>query len=121
MNDRVPATTGFDFNKPTIVALLYAASVLIGFTSLIGLIMAYVWKGEPGGAWEESHFRYHIRSFWIGLVFGVLAIIPTILTLTVAGWILYPALAVWFLVRSIKAMLTAQRQEAIANPGTWLV
>lgn len=117
------ATTGsgFDFNKPTIVALLYIVSFLTGITSLIGLVMAYVWKAEPGDAWEASHYSYHIRSFWLGLAFGLLAIIPTVFTFSLAGFILYPALGLWFAVRAIRSMLVAQRREALPNPTTLLI
>lgn len=120
MNDPVPATKGFDFNQPTVVALMYLVSIVTGLTMLIGLILAYVWKDDDGGNWENSHFRFHIRSFWIGLVFGVVAIVPTVLTLGLAGFILYPLLVIWLAVRSLKALLAAQKLEPIFNVETWL-
>lgn len=110
----------FEFNQPTVVALCYVASMVFGLPLIIGLILAYVWKGSPGGDWEISHFRFHIRTFWLGLLLGVLALVPTLLTLTLAGFILYPLLAVWFLVRSIKALLAAQRRDPVANIQTWV-
>lgn len=119
MNDQVPASS-FDFNQPTIVALLYLASVLTGLPMLIGVVLAYVWKGEPGADWETSHFRFHIRSFWIGIALGVLAIVPTILTFGIAGFILYPLLVLWLVVRTIKALLAAQNREPIGDVETWV-
>src|SRR3546814_14895292 len=80
-----PYTTlfrSFDLNRPTIVALLYLASFLTGITALIGLVLAYVWKNEPHEPWEPSHYSFHIRSFWYGLL-G--AIICGILTLILIG------------------------------------
>ena len=70
------ADIGFDFNRPTIIALLYLASFLTGITGLVGLILAYVWKSEPGDEWarsdidgnqdqEEGH--PHLRPFWEGV------------------------------------------------------
>lgn len=120
MNDPVPSSSSFDFNQPTVVAVMYLVSIVTGLTMLIGLVLAYVWQDDDAGNWENSHFRFHIRSFWIGLLFGVLAIIPTILTLGLAGFILYPLLVVWLAVRSLKAMLAAQKQEPVFDVRTWL-
>ncbi len=38
---------GFDLNRPTIINLLYIASFITGITGIIGVVLAYVWKGEP--------------------------------------------------------------------------
>ncbi|WP_246047644.1 hypothetical protein [Hankyongella ginsenosidimutans] len=40
-------TGNFELNRPTIVGLLYAGSYLTGLSGLIGLVLAYVWKGNP--------------------------------------------------------------------------
>ena len=50
-----------------IVYILYfAAYVTVGITSVIGVIIAHVQVGtaEPMLA---SHYRFQIRTFWIGL------------------------------------------------------
>ena len=120
MTEQLPTTRGFDFNQPTVVSLLYLASVVTGLPMLIGVVLAYVWKGESRNGWEESHLRYHIRSFWIGIAWGLLFIIPTVLTLGLAAWILYPLLVLWLIIRSLIALTKAQRREPIANVTTWL-
>lgn len=120
MTEQLPATRGFDFNQPTVVSLLYLASVVTGLPMLIGVVLAYVWKGEAQNGWEESHLRYHVRSFWIGIALGLLFAIPTVLTLGVAGFILYPALVLWLIVRSMKSLMKAQRREPMTNVTTWL-
>jgi uncharacterized membrane protein len=120
MTEQLPTTRGFDFNQPTVVSLLYLASVVTGLPMLIGVVLAYVWKGESRNGWEESHLRYHIRSFWIGIVLVLLFAIPTVLTLGVAGFVLYPALVLWLVVRSFKSLMRAQRQEPMTDVTTWL-
>ena len=37
---------------------------------IIGVILAYVWNGETHESWQDCHFRYHIRTFWIGFVWS---------------------------------------------------
>lgn len=112
-----PAAAGFDFNRPTIIALLYLASFLTAITGLVGLVLAYVWKNEPHEPWEPSHLSFHIRSFWYGLV-G--ALVCAILSFILIGLLGFVALAVWFVVRTVLALLKAQRREAIPDPATLL-
>jgi uncharacterized membrane protein len=47
---------------------LYLVSVLVGLTLLVGLVMAYINRGQVAGTWAESHYTYQIRTFWIGLL-----------------------------------------------------
>src|SRR3546814_7077899 len=113
MTDSVPppatsTNASFDLNRPTIVALLYLASFLTGITALIGLVLAYVWKNEPHEPWEPSHYSFHIRSFWYGLL-G--AIICGILTLILIGLLGYVLLAIWLVVRTVLAFLKARSEE----------
>jgi uncharacterized membrane protein len=50
-----------------IVHALYLASAVVGISSIIGLIMAYV-KADTAEPWAVSHYQYAIRTFWIGLL-----------------------------------------------------
>lgn len=116
-----PANTqGFDMNRPTVISLLYLGSFLAGITSLIGVILAYVWNGEAHEGWEDSHYRYHIRTFWIGLVYGVLAVIGSFVTFFLLAWLFFGLVAVWFAVRGVKSLLAAQKHEPVENVETWL-
>ncbi|WP_108811675.1 DUF4870 domain-containing protein [Sphingorhabdus sp. Alg231-15] len=112
-----PTSSGFDMNKATIISLLYIASFFVGVTGIVGVILAFVWKDEVAGTWEESHLQFHIMTFVIGLIGSVIGVI---LSIVLIGIPLLIALAVWVLVRSIMALLKAQRQEPIADPKTWL-
>ena len=114
-----PATAaGFDFNRPTIISLLYLSSCVLAFTGLIGLVLGYVWKGEPHEAWEDSHYTYLIRTFWIGLL-GIA--ISVILTIVLIGIFTGIAVGVWILVRSVMSLLKAQKREPMPDPQTWLI
>ena len=102
---------------PMVVALLYITSVAFGITTLIGVIIAYLSRAEARGSWAESHLTYLIRTFWIGLLFGFLS---GLLMWVFVGVPLALATLVWFLVRSIKSLLKANRQEPIEAPYTWI-
>ena len=115
-----PAVTGasFDFNRPTIISLLYLAACVLGVTGLIGLVLAYVWKGEPHEDWEDSHYTYLIRTFWIGLL-GI--VVSMVLMLVLIGFLLAVAVGVWVLVRSVMSLVNAQKRQPMPDPGTWLI
>jgi uncharacterized membrane protein len=110
--------SGFDLNKPTIVGLLYVASYLTGITAIIGLVLAYVWRGEPGEGWEDSHYTYLANTFWIGLV-GL--IVGTILLIVLIGFLVWIATGILCLVRIVMSLVNAQKRQAMPNPGTFLV
>lgn len=113
-----PAASGFDLNQPTIISLLYLASFITGVTALVGVVLAYVWRGEPKAAWEVSHYEYLIRTFWIGLIGGLVGFM---LVFVLIGLIVLPAVAVLVVVRSVMSLVNAQKQAPMPNPGTWLV
>ncbi len=112
----VPAGS-FDFNHPTIVSLLYFSSFLLGVTAIIGVVLAYVWKGEAHAAWETSHYDYLIRTFWIGLIGSVVSVM---LMIVLIGFLLLPAVAVLVVVRCVLSLINAQKQAPMPNPQTWL-
>jgi uncharacterized membrane protein len=110
----------FQMNRPTIISLLYLGSFLAGITALIGVILAYVWNGENHEGWEDSHYRYHIRTFWIGLVYGVIAFVASMFTLFLLAPLFFGAVAVWFAVRGVKSLLAAQKREPVQNVESWV-
>ena len=115
---RAPGTANsFDFNRPTVISLLYLSSCVLGVTALIGLVLAYVWKGEPHAEWETSHYAYLIRSFWLGLIgFGV----GLVLAIVLIGFVVWVAVGVLIVVRSVLSLVNAQKQQPMPNPDTWL-
>ncbi|TNE57183.1 MAG: hypothetical protein EP341_04240 [Sphingomonadales bacterium] len=106
---------GFDMNRPTIVSLLYVLSFATGITGIIGVIMAYIWRGEMHEPWLESHYTYLIRTFWIGLLASIVA---GVLSLVFIGMLLFPVIAVWFGVRSVLSLVKAQKREPMPDPET---
>ena len=103
----------FEFNRPTIISLLYLASFLTLFSVVAGLVLAYVWRGEPHEPWEQSHFTFLIRTFWIGLGFSVIC---AVLSLVLVGLLGFAAIGVWIVVRSVMALVAAQKHAPIRHP-----
>lgn len=114
-----PAATSpsFDLNQPTIISLLYLSSFVLGITGLVGVVLAYVWKGQGGEEWEQSHYQYLINTFWIGLVGGVVSVV---LMVVLIGFLLIFAVGALVVVRCVLSLINAQKREAMPNPGTLL-
>ena len=112
------ASAGFDFNRPTVISLLYLSSFVLGITVLIGVVLAYVWRGEPQAEWERSHYTYLIRTFWLGLIGGI---ISTFLMLVLIGFLLIVGVAVLVIVRCVLSLVNAQKKLPMPDPETWWV
>jgi uncharacterized membrane protein len=112
-----PSTTGFDFNQPTILSLLYISSFLLGITALVAVVLAYVWKDQPQAEWEVSHYRYHIRTFWMALIGSAVSFVLIFVLIGIFTWL---AVAVLVVVRSVLSLINAQKREAMPKPDTWL-
>lgn len=103
----------------TLALAVYALYVLGYFTvvtALIGVVIAYV-KIEDADPVTQSHFRFQVRTFWIGLLYNVIGL-PLCLVL-----IGFPIMAWWFvwsIVRIVKGGLLILENKPIANPRSWL-
>ncbi|MDN6180060.1 MAG: DUF4870 domain-containing protein [Halomonas subglaciescola] len=106
-----------DTTMATVVYALYLASFVVGFTSIIGVVIAYMYRGN-GPAWLDEHYRYQIRTFWIGLLYATVTII---LAFALIGLPLMLALAVWFIVRCVKGFKGLQEKRAPGNVNSWLI
>lgn len=112
-----PAAYGFEFNRPTIIGLLFAASYLTGVTAIIGVVLAYVWRAEPHLPWEGTHYAYLIRTFWIGVIGSVLGVLTLLIGV---GFLILFAIGVWALVRTVMSLINAQKREPMKDPQTLL-
>jgi len=100
-----------------VIYILYLASLVIGVTGIVGLVLAYINRGKAGGI-VESHYTFLIRTFWIGLLYALIAVV---LIFLVIGFLLMFAVAVWFIARCILGIQALQRGEPIKNPQSWLL
>lgn len=86
----------------TIVYALQAVSFFIGITFIAAVILNYVKKEDVQGTWLASHFRWQIRTFWFGLLWGAIGLITFFL---VVGYFILIANAIWIVYRIIKGWL----------------
>jgi uncharacterized membrane protein len=101
-----------------LVYVLYLASVIVGITILIGLIMAYLNRGQAAGTWAESHYTYLIRTFWIGLLY---ALISALLMIVAIGFLLIFVVLIWGVVRCIKGLQLAANGQPVLRPESWTI
>jgi uncharacterized membrane protein len=105
-----------------LVGILGAASVigafLIGWPSIIAVIMNYIKRSEASGTWLESHFRWQIRTFWFGLLWAVLCSLFVVLTLgigLIVVWLPLGILALWFIYRIARGWLALRDRRPMYN------
>ena len=98
--------------------ILGAASIvgafLIGWPSILAVILNYVKRSEVRGTWLESHFRWQIRTFWFGLLWVVLCALFTLFTLGLGILIAMPVIAVlsiWFVYRIVRGWLALNSNQ----------
>ncbi|MDR3393656.1 MAG: hypothetical protein P4L70_01510 [Parasulfuritortus sp.] len=89
-------------NLTTIIYALYAASFLVGITAIVAIVMNYIKKDDVAGTFLESHFRWQMRTFWFGLLWGV---IGAITSLILVGWLVLVANGIWIIYRIVKGWL----------------
>lgn len=106
---------GSDTSAKAIYAL-YLASLVVGLTALVGLIMAYVNVGDAPEP-LKSHYRFQIRTFWIGVLYLTAGIL---LALAVVGFVVIAFFYVWLIVRCVKGLKALDRREPYPNVQSWL-
>jgi len=98
--------------------ILGAASVvgafLIGWPSIIAVILNYVKRSEVRGTWLESHFRWQIRTFWFGALWVVLCGAFVVFTLGVGlllVWLPLGVVALWFIYRVARGWMALSNRR----------
>ncbi|MCY3980479.1 MAG: hypothetical protein OXF51_01640 [Alphaproteobacteria bacterium] len=113
----LPASGGGESGGNTkIVYILYLGAIVFGLLALIGVIFAYVSR-SGGAGWVNDHYRFQIRTFWIGLLYSAVGVVSTVF---LVGWLMLLATLVWWIVRCAKGLQCASRSEPYPNIETWL-
>ena len=99
-----------------IVYILYMVGIVIGLTSVVGVIMAYIYK-DNAPAWMQSHYQFQIRTFWIGILYFVVGFILSFIGIGVLILLFW---AIWIIVRCVKGIQVLDRKEPHPNPTGWM-
>ena len=118
MNDRASSLVGWTqaiyllHAVSLVIGILSAATIfgafLIGWPSIIAVIMNYIKRGEARGTWLDSHFRWQIRTFWFGLLWVCLIWTFVFLTLGIGliiAWLPLIIVGLWFIYRVVKGWM----------------
>ena len=110
--------------------VLFLLACVNGITAIIGLIIAYVKRGDAVGTVWRSHFDNLILVFWVMVAAAILGLLtwpialgaffvawpvfwPPALTLPIAfGFLVFPLLALWYLHRVIRGLIRASEERA---------
>ena len=109
----------FDLQEGTTantVYILYLVGLLVPFTPIVGLIMAYVNRADAPEP-LQTHYRFQIRTFWIGLLYGVIGFIACFI---IIGFFWLGFVLVWWVVRCVKGMQALTRGKAYERAEGWL-
>ncbi|MBH5321120.1 DUF4870 family protein [Aurantiacibacter sediminis] len=139
-----PRDNSLSMQRPVIISILYLANFVLGVSVFIGVILAYVWRGEERTSqWEQTHFTYLIRTFWIGLaislvfalgwfglIFGTMATFDAgpstsgppggFFVIMFGGMLVFVLCAAWFAIRSILSLVKAGERRPMPNPKALL-
>ena len=95
-----------------LTGILGAATVigafLIGWPSIIAVILNYVKRDDARGTWIESHFRWQIRTFWFGLLWVMICMLFIVMTLGIGilvAWIPLGFITIWFIYRIVRGWI----------------
>lgn len=84
------------------VYLLQALSFAFGVTAVVGVVLNHLYLARVRGTWLETHFRWQIRTFWLGLFWSLLGLLTYVL---VVGWVILLGVYLWTLYRVVKGAI----------------
>ena len=97
-----------------VAAVLPGAQVSV-FLLIAAFILDLVKRDEAAGSWQESHFRWRIRSvIWAAVLYVVT--FPLWLLLLLPGWIAWGLISIWFLYRVVRGWLALNDRRPMPLP-----
>jgi uncharacterized membrane protein len=103
-----------------VTGVLGAATIvgafLIGWPSIIAVVLNYIKRDEVAGTWLESHFRWQIRTFWFGLLWVSLCLLFVLFTLGIGlliVWLPLGLVSLWFIYRIVRGWMALQAGQTV--------
>ncbi len=104
--DTGPRDLSRERNLVTVVYALQAASMVLGFTYVLGAIVSHFMRGSVAGTWLESHVRWQLATFWFSLLWAVLGAL--ILSWGI-GYFILIADVLWIVYRIVQGWAALSR------------
>ncbi|MGC4077056.1 MAG: hypothetical protein QM702_08470 [Rubrivivax sp.] len=98
-------------------AIVAIGAVVPGIQASVGLLLIafiidLVKRGDALGSWQESHFRWRIRSvIFVGLAYVLT--IPLWFLFVAPGWIAWTLISIWFLYRIVRGWSALNSNQAL--------
>ena len=124
MNEEKPQASGSNAavdelkqikNITTIVYALQAASFFFGITAIAAVIINYIKREDVRNTWIASHFRWQIRTFWFGLLWGAIGGLTVIIGI---GFVVLGVAALWLIYRVVKGWLRLSEDKEMYTAGS---
>ena len=101
-------------NYVFIAYVTYALGLLILFTPVIGVILAFIKRDEAQGSIYASHIDWLIKTFWVSLI-GLLLGRLTIFILI--GWLILAATGIWLIYRVVVGLIKLNEDKPVPTQG----
>ncbi|HMO48516.1 MAG TPA: hypothetical protein PKB14_21140 [Rubrivivax sp.] len=77
---------------------------------IVAFVIDLVKKDDAAGTWQESHFRWRIRTvLWAAGLYLITA--PLWLLLFAPGWIAWCVISIWFLYRIVRGWMSLNANQ----------
>ena len=77
---------------------------------IVAFVIDLVKKDDAAGTWQESHFRWRIRTvLWAAGLYLLTS--PLWLLLVLPGWIAWGLVSIWFLYRVVRGWMNLNRNQ----------
>lgn len=120
-----------DRTMPAVVYALYLLGIVTVAPVLLGLILAYVSRGQAGAS-ARTHYTFLVRTFWLWIAWvaigalliavgAPLSLILVGLPIFALGWLILGLVHVWFAMRAIVGVIYLARDEPYPRPYSWFL
>lgn len=90
---------------------------VFGIPSIIAVILNYANERDARGSFLESHFRWQIRTFWFAALWGLIAVVLIVTIIGFfAGIIVAVGAGLWVIYRIVSGWLALSNREPVGSP-----
>ena len=102
-------------------AMFVVTAFVFGLPSIIAVIMNYARQRDARGTFLESHFRWQIRTFWFAflgaiLIWAISIPLMVILIGFLTWWLMFLVLGAWVIYRVARGWL--RLKDGLEAPAT---